>query len=93
MYLWRNARVRTKVATCLLVATLGMAAFAATVVAGKFQEANDAAGVVTLASTSIKIGDLLHEKPRERGRTAHFMSSAGRKFADELHAQHSATDA
>src|SRR5438552_1266945 len=34
MYLWRNARVRTKVATCLLVATLAMAAFAATVVAG-----------------------------------------------------------
>ena len=66
MYLWRNARVRTKVATCLLVATLGMAAFAATVVAGKFQEANDAAGVVTLASTSIKIGDLLHETQRAR---------------------------
>ncbi|HKN54015.1 MAG TPA: nitrate- and nitrite sensing domain-containing protein, partial [Amycolatopsis sp.] len=75
------------------MATLGMAAFAATVVAGKFQEANDAAGVVTLASTSIKIGDLLHETQRERGRTAQFMSSAGRKFADELHAQQSATDA
>src|SRR6266516_4490936 len=92
MRVWRNARVRTKVAAGLLVATLGMAAFAATMVTGRFGEANDSAQVVTLASASVKIGNLLHETQRERGRTAQFMSSRGTKFGNELHAQQAVTD-
>jgi methyl-accepting chemotaxis protein len=92
MRLWQNARVRTKVAAGLLVATLGMAIFAAAMVTGKYGEANDSAEVVTLASMSVKIGNLLHETQRERGRTAQFMSSKGTKFGPELHDQQSATD-
>ena len=92
MRAWRNARVRTKVAAGLLVATIGLVCFAASLVIGKNRDADASAQVVTSASASVKIGDLLHEMQRERGRTAQFLSSHGTRFRDELAAQRHTTD-
>src|SRR5581483_3880270 len=89
---WRNARIRTKVAASLLVATLGLTWFAVAQVLDKERQASSSTRVATLSSLSVKIGDLLHETQQERGRTAQFMSSKGTQFGTELKTQRSATD-
>jgi methyl-accepting chemotaxis protein len=92
MSLWRNAKIRTKVGIGLLVALMGLAGFAATLVAGKQAEASASAQVEMLASLSVKTGDLLHETQRERGRTSQYASSKGAKWGSELRTQRQVTD-
>jgi len=92
MRLWRNAKIRTKVVSGLLVATAGLACFATVVIVDNQRLATESSGVATLAGLSVKIGDLLHETQRERGRTAQFTSSKGTAFGPELTAQQAVTD-
>jgi methyl-accepting chemotaxis protein len=89
---WRNAKIRVKVGLGLAVALLGLAGFAVVVVTGKRTEAAEAARVVTISALTVKLGNLLHETQRERGRTAQFTSTKGAKFGPELTAQQAATD-
>jgi methyl-accepting chemotaxis protein len=90
--LWRDARIRTKVTAGMLVAMLGVAGFASALVVEKETEARAASQVDTLTTLSIKIGNLLHETQRERGRTSLFTSSRGTRFGAELKSQQEATD-
>ncbi len=92
MRLWRDAKVRTKVGVGLLVATIGLSAFAAASVVDRSEDADVSAEVVTTASLSVRIGSLLHEIQRERGRTSQFVSSRGERFGADLTAQQQATD-
>jgi len=81
-----------KVGLGLAVALLGLAGFAVVVVTDRRTEAADAARVVAVSTLSVKLGNLLHETQRERGRTAQFTSSKGAKFGPELTAQQGVTD-
>jgi methyl-accepting chemotaxis protein len=89
---WRNAKIRVKVGLGLTVALLGLAGFAVVVVTDKRAEATEAARVAALSDLSVKLGNLLHETQRERGRTAQFTSAKGAKFGPELTAQQGLTD-
>jgi len=91
--LWRNAKIRTKVATSLLVATLGLSWFAVRHVTDVRAQANDAGRIETTATALVKVGDLLHESQRERGRTAQYLGSGGKSFVAELQTQRKDTDA
>src|SRR4029453_18235735 len=51
-----------------------------------------AARVAVISTLSVKVGNLLHETQRERGRTSQFVSSKGAKFGPELRAQQALTD-
>jgi methyl-accepting chemotaxis protein len=90
--LWRNAKIRVKVGLGLTVALLGLAGFALVVVTDKRAEAAEAARVAAVSDISVKLGNLLHETQRERGRTAQFISAKGAKFGPELTAQQGLTD-
>ena len=46
-----------------------------------------------LSALGVKLGNLAHELQKERGSTALFLNSKGAKFAAELPAQQTATDA
>src|SRR4051794_33807922 len=92
MRMWRNARIRTKVVSGLLVAAVGLVCFATVLIVDNQRRAAESAGVGTLAGLSVTIGDLLHETQRERGRTAQFTSSKGASFGAELTAQQASTD-
>jgi methyl-accepting chemotaxis protein len=92
MRLWRNAKIRTKVTSGLVVAIAGMACFALAVIVDNQQRAAESVRVGTLTQLSVKVGNLLHETQRERGRTAQFTSSKGTAFGTELKAQQAATD-
>jgi methyl-accepting chemotaxis protein len=89
---WRDAKIRVKVGLGLAFALLGLASFAVVVVTDRRTEAADAAQVVAISTLSVKLGNLLHETQRERGRTAQFTSAKGAKFGPELKAQQNATD-
>ena len=92
MRLWRNARIRTKVMSGLLVAAAGLAYFATALIVDHQRQAAESASVGTLATLSVKVGNLLHETQRERGRTAQFTSSKGAVSGPELKTQQAATD-
>lgn len=79
-----DARIRTKCAAILVVALLGTATFAVARMQDKRMVAANAAEMHTLASLSVRIGDVLHETQKERGRTAQFMASGGSAFGAEL---------
>lgn len=89
---WRNAKIRVKVGLGLTIALLGLAAFAVVVVTDKRTEAARAARVAAVSALSIRLGNLLHETQRERGRTAQFTSTKGADFGPELTAQQGLTD-
>ncbi|MEV7627710.1 methyl-accepting chemotaxis protein [Actinoplanes sp. NPDC089786] len=93
MRLWRNAKIRIKVIAGLLVATAGLACFATTLIVDNQRRAAESAGAGRLAGLSVRMGNLLHETQRERGRTAQFTSSKGAASGPELKAQQAATDA
>jgi methyl-accepting chemotaxis protein len=89
---WRDARVRTKVSWALLVATAGMAFFAVARVSERRATVQSARELRRVTALSVRIGDLLHETQRERGRTSQFMTSKGALFGPELTDQRAATD-
>ncbi|HEY8720322.1 methyl-accepting chemotaxis protein [Pengzhenrongella sp.] len=93
MRVWRDSKIRTKVAASLLVATLGLAWFAVGNVAQTQADVRAATRLETLAAVVVAVGDALHETQRERGRTSQFMTAKGRAFAAELAAQRKSTDA
>jgi len=90
---WRNARVHTKVASIVIIATLGFSCFALLRVSDKWDVAAAASRAGTTATLSIKAGDMLHSTQRERGRSSLFMSSKGTQFRDDLARQRQETDA
>jgi methyl-accepting chemotaxis protein len=93
MRMWRNAKIRTKVAAGLLVAIIGLTWFAVARVAERRRDAAAAAAARTLGTLSLQIGGLLHETQRERGRTSQYLSAKRTAFGPELTAQRAATDA
>ena len=90
---WRNARVHTKVASIVIIATLGFSCFALMRVSDEWDVADAASRAGTTATLSVKAGDLLHATQRERGRSFQFMSSKGTQFRDDLVRQRQETDA
>jgi signal transduction histidine kinase len=91
--LWRNARVHTKVASIVILATLGLSWFGLMSVVDKRDVAIAASQAGTTATLSVKAGDLLHATQRERGRSSQFVSSKGAKYRDDLARQRQDTDA
>jgi methyl-accepting chemotaxis protein len=92
MVVWRNAKIRTKVATGFLIAVVGLVGFAFALVIDRRDNAEASGEVHVFAALSVKAGNLLHETQRERGRTSQFISSKGSNFRTELDAQRGATD-
>ena len=64
---------------------------------GQIFQANRTAHHMTevseLAQLAVKVGELVHETQKERGRTAGFLGSQGQKFRQELNDQRQLTDA
>ena len=89
---WHDARIRTKCIGIVLVATLGLSFFAVGRVQERRTAAAEAGTVLTGTDLAIRLGNLLHETQRERGRTAQFLGSKGSAFGPELTAQRALTD-
>ena len=74
------------------VSMLIILAYALYVVAGNYNQYSDAKSTLKIAKLSVKLGNILHELQKERGASAGYLNSQGKKFADIMLAQREETD-
>ena len=67
-------------------------AYALYVVSENYNRYNDAEDTLKIAELSVKLGNVLHELQKERGASAGYLNSKGKKFGDILLAQRKETD-
>ncbi|MEQ9170693.1 MAG: nitrate- and nitrite sensing domain-containing protein [Rhodospirillales bacterium] len=88
-----RAPIRRKIVYLLALPVIGLLAFSGLSVTETFVIADRIAKVSTLAELAPDISAVVHELQKERGRSAGFIGSGGKKFASELPDQRKLTDA
>jgi len=81
-----------KILLLLIFPILGLAFFAINSVSEKSAIVSEMESVQSLAQLAVKVSALVHETQKERGATAGFLGSKGKKFVTELPAQRNNTD-
>lgn len=81
-----------RLAVCLIVPTFCFLAISSSIVFEKYQAADKLSQLELLTERAPSLSNLAHELQRERGRSAGFLSSGGKTFADRLPKQHADTD-
>jgi|GEM_PF-4884761 len=76
--------IRTKLLIMAAIPLLALLGFAGEMLLERKAVANDMAELVHLTSLSIKLGNLVHELQKERGRSAGFIGAKGQKFSSEI---------
>ncbi len=87
-----RAPIRRKIVYLLALPFTGLLAFGGLSVTETFVVADRIAKVGTLAELAPDISAVVHELQKERGRSAGFIGSSGKKFATELPDQRKLTD-
>jgi len=88
-----NLSIRNKLILVLVLPMLGLGYFAATQILAKERTATDMARVQVLTGLAVKISALVHEVQKERGLTAGYLGSQGKRFGGQLPSQRNSTDA
>jgi methyl-accepting chemotaxis protein len=88
----QNMGFRNKLLLLLVMPILGLLFFSFFSINAKFTAANEMADVEQMVKMSVEISALVHELQKERGMTAGFLGSKGKKFSFELSAQRRLTD-
>ena len=89
---FQNKKIRTRILFGMLVPLLGLIFFASASVVDKMTEAQEIKQVRDLADLAPTVSALVHELQKERGRSAGFIGSKGRTFADILPGQRQQTN-
>ena len=79
----------------MLVATIPLIVaifFAAQIILKEHQTVNELQSLERLTALAVKMSNLVHEQQKERGATAGFLSSGGKKFSSELRTQREDTN-
>lgn len=84
--------ISKKIMLMLAFPLLGLAYFSFTSVSDRTDVANEMGNVAPLANLAVEISRLVHETQKERGATAGYLGSKGKKFSDILPTQHGTTD-
>ncbi len=87
-----NIKMRNKLILMLLFPMLGMLYFSISGVREKWELSKEITSLQELSGLAVKISSLLHETQKERGETAGFLGSKGKKFVTELPVQRTETD-
>ncbi len=87
-----NLSIRNKIILMLLFPLLGLGFFAVVGISERYETAGEMERIAVLGQLSTKISALVHETQKERGMTAGYLGSGGKKFANELPGQRSNTD-
>jgi methyl-accepting chemotaxis protein len=93
MNLLNNISIRMKILLMLSLPLMGLIYFSMISVLEKSDVVAEMDAVQPLAELAVKASSLVHETQKERGATAGFIGSKGQKFASELPAQRTNTDA
>jgi len=87
-----NLSFRNKLCLLLLVPIVGILFFSLSGIVEKYQFTSAMDKIEVLTKMSTKVSALLHETQKERGITAVYMSSKGRKFSQRITEQQNQTD-
>jgi len=88
----KNLKIGTRISLSLLLPILGLLFFAGTTLVEKQQVASNMESLKELAILGPVISDLVHELQKERGISAVYLSSKGRKFAAKLPSEKETTN-
>ena len=81
-----------KLALLVLVPLIGILFFLQTIVREELAVRAETSVLLEIAEISVAVSALVHELQKERGMSAGYLGSKGKKFATELPAHHSVTD-
>ncbi|MBC8239948.1 MAG: nitrate- and nitrite sensing domain-containing protein, partial [Alphaproteobacteria bacterium] len=82
-----------KLTLAVLLPVIGLSVYSSLLVFERYQQMVDIARVHKLSEFAPSVSALVHELQKERGRSAGFIGSKGKKFAQTLPAQRTDTDA
>ena len=92
MLSFNKLTTRTKLLLIVLVPLIGLLYFSINSILEKSSVSKEMSRLEYQVGISVKIGNLAHELQKERGMSAGFIGSEGRKFSSELPAQRKVTD-
>ncbi len=84
MNFFGNIKIKQKLIILILLPLLGLLYFAVVNISGTYAELKRMNRINDIANLATKISFLLHETQKERGMTAGFLGSKGKKFKDSL---------
>ncbi len=88
-----NMKIGTRIILALLLPIIGLLFYSGNVLLDKRQQSNDMAKLNALAELALPIGEVVQNLQTERGFSAVYINTKGKKFGAELAAQRSTTDA
>ena len=88
----RKLSIGKKLTVAVLLPVLGLVAYSSLIVFERYQQMADMGRVRMLAEFAPTVSALVHELQKERGQSAGFIGSKGKKFAQTLPGQHNDTD-
>jgi len=88
-----NMKIGSRIALALALPILGLVYFSGTLTLNKRQISSEMKSLQHLAKLAPSISALVHELQKERGTSAVFIGSKGKKFSAELPLQHKETNA
>ncbi|GKT11332.1 MAG: methyl-accepting chemotaxis protein [Thiomicrorhabdus sp.] len=89
----RNVLIRNKLILLLILPILALLYFASTTILDRYKYEVEYNSVNALIKVGVVVGNFVHESQKERGMTAGFIGTSGKKFAAELPKQHQVLDA
>jgi len=92
MSFMQNARISRRIAASLALPLIAMLFFSGFIVVEKFKTVGEMNNVQNLANLAPTISALVHELQKERGASAGFIGSKGKKFAGKLKNQRLSSD-
>ena len=87
-----NLNFSMKLYLLLTIPVIGLIVYTTTITYDTYKGVKKYDNIKVLSNLSIKISDILHETQKERGLTAGYVGSNGKKFKEQLSQQRSSTD-
>ena len=88
----RNILIRNKLILLLALPLLALFYFASTTINDRYQSEVEYNNINSLISLGVLVGNFVHESQKERGMTAGYIGTSGKKFAAELPIQQQVLD-
>ncbi|MBF0614133.1 MAG: methyl-accepting chemotaxis protein [Magnetococcales bacterium] len=93
MTILNRMTLRVQILVMLTLPMIGMIGFSVSGVLEKQRLSQQMNAMTTLSGLAVRISEVVHEGQKERGMSAGFLGSQGKKFSDQLPKQQQETDA
>ena len=90
--IFKNIRIGNRLLLAMALPVIGLLVYAGIVMTDRFGEQQEMQSLNQLANLAPTVSALVHEMQKERGASAGFIASKGKKFADTLPTQRRDTD-